>query len=413
MPTISDCVVLIGPDLVPHRCAQFSWEQDTVTEIAAGPRLDRFSTDSAGTRVVIPGLYNGHTHMGDSVLPDGATGLTLEEGFFRPNGYKYRELSKLTEATHLPHVTAHLHYMARTGTVCHLDFREQGAYGARLLRKASDQTGVQSVILAQFDSVPFSTAQLKENREGLSLEARLELISLLAAADGFSESTMNDLTEPAWREIVEYTRASGKLRAIHCLENAGYRDLSIALSGRGDLIRAIEIYDPHLIVHLTVADAEEIALLVRAGKTGVLNPRANANLGLPLPPIAALLTAGANLLLGTDNGLLNSPSMLAELDFTYKVAKSQFGDAVQPDPARILKMATSNIRPVLGGDHYGYLEKGLPASFVVVDFTQPHLRASRHLLASLLTRVTPEDVIATYRHGRPIWTSPGFSPDVT
>lgn len=409
MPTLNDCIVLLGPDLRPHRCARFAWQGDTLTAIEAGEAVTRFDTDSQGTLVVIPGLYNSHTHMGDSVLPDGATGLTLEEGFFRPHGYKYRELAKLTESTHLPHIVAHLRYMARTGTVCHLDFREQGAAGARLLRKASEQTGVQSVILGQFDSVPFSETELRENRRDLPAAARAELAALLAVADGFSESTMNDLTDSAWREVRATTEALGKLRAIHCLENAGYRDLSIATTGRGDLIRAIELYDPHLIVHLTVANPDEIALLVRSGKTGVLNPRANANLGLPLPPVAALLQAGANLLLGTDNGLLNSPSLLAELDFTYKLAKSQYGDAVRPDPTAILKMATSNIRAVLGGDHYGYLEKGLPASFAVLDFRLPHLRASRHLIASILTRVTPEDVVATYRQGRPLWEAPGFA----
>ncbi|HEX2101263.1 MAG TPA: amidohydrolase family protein, partial [Candidatus Synoicihabitans sp.] len=124
---------------------------------------------------------------------------------------------------------------------------------------------------------------------------------------------------------------------------------------------------------------------------------------------AALLAAGANLLLGTDNGMLNSPSILAELDFTYKVAKSQAADAVQPDPARILAMATRNIRSVLGGDHYGYLATGLPASFVVVDFNAPHLCHTRHLLASLLTRVTPSEILATYHHGRELWRDPGFT----
>ena len=409
MPTIADCVVLHGPELTPFRCRRFTWELDTIKAIELEEPVQSFSSESKGTQVIIPGLYNSHTHMGDSVLPDGATGLTLEQGFFRPHGYKYRELAKLTEETHLPHVTAHLRYMARTGTVCHLDFREQGAPGARLLRRASEQSGVQSVILGQFNSVPFSPDQLQANEAPFSEEARAELSALLDAADGFSESTMNDLTDAAWRELRELTLARGKLRAIHCLENAGYRDVSLQITGRGDLIRAIEGYDPHIIVHLTVANAEEIALLVRAGKTGVLNPRANANLGLPLPPVAALLSAGANLLLGTDNGLLNSPSMLAELDFTYKLAKSQFGDALRPEPSAILKMATSNIRAVLGGDHYGYLDVGLPASFAVLDFHQSHLRASRHLIASVLTRITPEDVLATYRLGAAIWQTPGFT----
>ncbi len=400
MPDLRDCILLHGPDLVPHRCRRFAWEHDTITAVDLGEPCAQL--DSGGL-VVIPGLYNGHTHMGDSALPDGATGLTLEEGFFRPNGYKYRELAKLTPDAHLPHLVGHLRYMARTGTIGHLDFREQGAQGARLLRQASEITGVESIILNQFDSPPFTTAELDTNTASLPASAREELAAMLAIADGFSESTMNDLTDPAWREILAATSAAGKLRAIHCLESAGYRDRSLAITGRGDLIRAIEVYDAHLIVHLTVATADEIALLARSGKTAAINPRANASLGLPIPPVAALLRAGANLLLGTDNGMLNAPSLLAELDFTYKLAKSQYGDAVTPDPAAILKMATANIRQLLGGDHYGCLERGLPADFVVLDFNQPHLRASRHVTASVLTRVTPADVLATYRRGRELW----------
>ncbi len=405
---ITDCIVLLGPELAPFRCARFAWSGDTLTAI---DRIRPVTALDDGSLVVIPGLTNGHTHLGDSALPDGATGLTLEQGFFRPDGYKYRELAKLTREAHLPHLEAHLRYMARSGTVCHLDFREQGLAGAELLRAASAATGVESIILSQFNESPFSEAELRANPPGHGLPAahRAELERMLAIADGFSESTMNDLTDTAWTEIRALTAAKGKLRAIHCLESPGYRERSLAITGRGDLARALERYDPHLIVHLTVADAGEIALLVRANKTGVLNPRANASLGLPLPPVAALLRAGANLLLGTDNGMLNSPNLFAELDFAYKVAKSQFADALSPDPAAILKMATSNIRPVLGCDHPGALEVGLPATFVVLDFTKGHLRHTRHITASIVTRVTPDDVLATYRQGRALYRSPSLS----
>ena len=403
MGSLSDVIVLLGPDLEPWRCRKFEWKGDTITDVE---RTEPVLAIDAGAIVIIPGLYNSHTHMGDSCLPDGATGLTLEQGFFRPDGFKYRMLGKMARGDHLPHIVHHLRYMARTGTVGHIDFREQGPAGSELLREASEITGVESVILGQFSGVPFGDASLRANRAPLPADARYELESILAVADGFSESTMNDLTDAAWREIRELTQKSGKLRAIHCLENAGYRDVSLARAGRGDLARAIDLYDPHLIVHMTVANDAEIALLASSGKTAALNPRANANLGLPLPPVRALMESGANLLLGTDNGLLNSPNLFAELDFTYKLAKSQFGDAVRPDPLAILRMATCNIGAVLGKDHPGFVGPGLPATFVVLDFHQPHLRSSRHVPASIVTRVTPEDVLATYRMGRPLYESP-------
>ena len=365
----------------------------------------------APTLVVIPGLYNGHTHVGDGALPDGAAGLTLEQGFFRPDGYKYRELAKLAPDALRAHMSDVLRYMARSGTVGHLDFREQGEAGATLLREASRTTGVDSIILSQFDQPPFNANALDEQTAPLPSIALAELEAMLDIADGFSESTMNDLTPPAWREIRERTTTAGKLRAIHCLENAGYRDLSLQRTGRGDLIRALKDYDADLIVHLTAADPEEIALLARSGRTAAINPRANATLGLALPPVTALLDAGAHLLLGTDNVMLNPPNLFAELDFTYRLARSQAGESrpTAPSPRDLLRMVTSNIRPLLGGDHHGALAVGLPASFVVLDFTAPHLRHTRNLLASIVSRVGTADVLATVHRGRELWRSPQLS----
>nr|RNJ68404.1 MAG: amidohydrolase [Leptolyngbya sp. IPPAS B-1204] len=397
MIELSNCIVLYGADLEPYWCDRFVVNGDTVQQLVL--REPCQSIDQ-GALVVVPGFYNCHTHIGDTCLPDGATGMTLEEGFFRPDGYKYRELAKRSEAEHLFHITNHLQYMARTGTIGHIDFREQGVYGSQLLQRAAEQTGVNSIILGQFNALPFTQAELKQNCSSLPPAAVTELEAILAIADGFSESTMNDLTDPAWAQIREITQQHKKLRAIHCLENDAYRADSLAMAGRGDLERAIDLYQPDLIIHATVANDAELALLSAQRANVVLNPRANANLGLPLPPVAKLIESEANLLLGTDNGLLNSPNLLPELDFTYKIAKSQFGDAVRPDPKVILKMVTSNVGVVLQDKICGYLAQGLPADFVVLNFTNPHLRASRNILASIVTRVTPDDVLATVRRGR-------------
>ncbi len=404
MPTIEDCIVLHGSELKPHFCSRFVWENSKIQEIKLEDPVIQIDE---GAVVVMPSMCNSHTHMGDSCLPDGATGMTLEEGFFRPNGYKYRELSKRGESI-LPHVKAHLDYMAQSGTSAHIDFREMGVIGSQILREASRQSGVDSVILGQLKDPPFTNEELRANVKSLPENAVAELQEMLAVADGFSESTMNDLTDASWLKIKKVTREMGKMRAIHCLENDGYRDVSLEITGRGDLERAIDLLDPHIIIHLTVANDEEIQMLVDHEVTAVLNPRANANLGLPIPPIAKLIDAGVNLLLGTDNGMLNSPNMFAELDYTYKITESQYGNAVDPEPEVILKMATSNVGKVLGDRFPGYLEEGLPANFTLLDFTVPHLRATRHLLASICTRVTPCEVLATYREGKPIFINDRF-----
>jgi 5-methylthioadenosine/S-adenosylhomocysteine deaminase len=96
--------------------------------------------------------------------------------------------------------------------VGHIDFREQGPYGSELLREASRITGVESVILGQFTGVPFDAAALQANMAPLPADARRELEAILSVADGFSESTMNDLTDIAWVEVKALTSKLGKTR---------------------------------------------------------------------------------------------------------------------------------------------------------------------------------------------------------
>ncbi len=406
MPNLRNCIILVGPELTPHHCDRFAWERDTISAIDLGPPVRELD---AGALVILPGLTNGHTHIGGSPLPDAATGLTPGEALARPDGLQHRMFAELPPPELYQHVVGHLLYMARSGTMRHIDFREQGPDGSKLLRAAAKETGLDSIILGQFAGGYFSPEELAANLAPLPEPARNELIALLALADGFSGETMNDLTDPAWAEIRTVTTERHRLRAVHCLEDAAGRAASVARTGQDDLARALAQFDPQLIVHLNDANAAEIERLARSGRTAVLNPRADAALGRPLPPVAALLASGVNLLLGTGHVMLNSPNLFAELDFTYKLARAQSGEAGGPDPAAILRMVTSNIRPVLGNDHFGALEKGLPADFTVLDFFHPHLRATRNLVASVVTRVTPEDVIATFRHGQALWRLPEFN----
>lgn len=399
--TITDCVVWAGPDVAPVRCGAFAWEAGKIT----GMDLGEAATEAGGCRYgVIPGLVNAHTHVGDCFLPEVAVPLTLEEAFFRPHGYKYRALESISAADHVRQMSGFLGEMAASGTVAHVDFREQGLEGARRLREASDLSGVRSVILGQLKVSPQSEAELSDAERPLPAGAAEELKEMLSVADGFSESTMNDLTDAAWREVRSITRDLDRARAIHCLENDGYRALSLSRTGKGDLERALELLDPDLVVHLTVAMDAEIDLLAASGKTAVLNPRANAALGLPLPPVAKLMKAGVNLLLGTDNGILNGPDLFRELDFTYRLARSQWGDGRHPLPGEILKMATANFgRTRWGAEIPGTLSEGGPATFVVVDLTRPHFQNSRDLTGTLITRTAPGDLLQTVFRGKTVY----------
>lgn len=395
--TLEQVWVWRGAELAPTPCRRLEWTQEGVVNIEPGE-------EGACRWGVVPGFVNAHTHIGDAFLPEAAVTRTLEEAFFRPQGYKYRMLETIAAEEHIRHMVDFHQGMAASGTVAHVDFREQGAEGARRLREASSRSGVRAFILNQFANPPQTPESLGDPNLPLSESAEQELREMLAVADGFSESTMNDLTDAAWRDVQRITEKQNKARAVHCLESWAYRDISRARTGKGDLVRALELLQPDLVVHLTVAHEEEIQLLAASGVPAVLNVRANAALGLPLPPVAALLEAGVPLLLGTDNGILNGPDLFRELDAVYRLACSQAGEDHRPLPADILKMVTSTFANTRWGNEFpGILEVGMPSTFSVVDLSASHFQRSSDLTATLLTRASPADVVMTVSHGKVIY----------
>jgi cytosine/adenosine deaminase-related metal-dependent hydrolase len=219
------------------------------------------------------------------------------------------------------------------------------------------------------------------------------LEALFSVADGIVAS---GLPAEAGREIHRLAEERHKLRCLPCPSPR--------------FAEALESFAPQWVsAQAGIGDAE-IAALAAARLPVVVTPRADASRGLPLPPIGALLRAGVPLMLGTGSAMHNAPNLFAEMDFAWKIARLQAGAAPPPPPAAILRMVTGNVRAVLGGACHGALERGLPADFVVLDFRHPHLCGTRDLLASIVSRVTPDDVVATYLHGVPVWRLPDFNP---
>jgi cytosine/adenosine deaminase-related metal-dependent hydrolase len=105
-----------------------------------------------------------------------------------------------------------------------------------------------------------------------------------------------------------------------------------------------------LLVHLTVADADSLALASARGAIAVLCPRSNLHIGGRLPPIDGIRAAGLRVALGTDS-LASSPS----LDVLGEVqALARAGVAA----AWALEAATAGGAIALGYPHLGAIAVG-------------------------------------------------------
>jgi guanine deaminase len=303
--------------------------------------VEETRTDS--TDIVLPAFVNAHTHVGDSVAKEAAVGLDLEAAVAPPDSLKHRRLAAADRDTLVAEMRRTLRFMERTGTAAHLDFRESGVAGAEALRDAAAEEAVDPFV---FGSGP---------------------PGVLDVADGYGASGAADDDFTAERAAA---RDANRPFAIH----AGEPDAT-------DIHPALDL-DPDLLVHMVHAADEHLERVADQDVPVAVCPRANQVLGVGRPPVRDLLDH-TSVALGTDNVMLDQPSMFREMAYTA----THFDVTAR----EVLRMAT-----VAGADavglNCGLVEPGRDAALLVLDGASDNLAATADPVRAVVRRATGLDV---------------------
>jgi len=303
--------------------------------------VEEAETDS--TDIILPAFVNAHTHLGDSVAKDAAVGLSLEDAVVPPESLKHRRLRAADRAELVTAMRRTLRHMHRTGTITCLDFREFGVEGARALRDAADPLAIEPFIFGSDET------------------------AVLDVADGYGASGANDADFTAERAA---TAERGAPFAIHAGE-----------PNDSDIHPALDLA-PDLLVHMVHAEREHLDRVAEQSVPIVACPRTNAVLDVGRPPIRELLDH-TTVALGTDNVMLNSPSMFREMAYTAK----RFDVTAR----EVLRMATAAGAEIAGLD-CGVIAPGRRAALTVLDGDSDNLAGSADPVEAVVRRATPLDV---------------------
>ena len=243
---------------------------------------------------LFPAYFNAHTHIGDSAVEAPRIGL---EELVGPGGYKFRVLEKTDRNVLVDWMRRSVRTIARTSSTS-LEFREGGLDGYRLYMDADPER----VLIA------LSRPRSEEEAE-----------KLVEISMGFNFSSVRDHDF----HLIEYCRdlakRHGKIFAIH----AGERDSS-------DVELALTL-EPDFIVHMNMAERWQIDEAMERGFV-VTCFRSNAFFGLMNAENYRYMAGSERWLLGTDNAMIATPSMLDEVRFaSYFV-----------DPESIFRASTRN-----------------------------------------------------------------------
>ena len=299
--------------------------------------------DTASTDIVAPAFVNAHTHLGDSVAKEAGVGLSLDDAVAPPNSLKHRRLAAADREESVAAMRRTLRFMRRTGTTRCLDFRESGPAGARALREAGQSVAIEPFIFGSGDT------------------------SVLDIADGYGASGAND-------DDFADERAAAAERGVPFAIHAGEPDAT-------DIYPALDL-NPDLLVHMIHAEDGHLDRVTDQSVPVAVCPRANTVLGVGKPPIRELLDH-TTVALGTDNVMLNPPSMFREMAYTAK----HFDVTAR----EVLGMATRAGAETVGLD-CGVIDPGKRAELLVIDGDSDNLAGTEDPVRAVVRRATGLDV---------------------
>jgi cytosine/adenosine deaminase-related metal-dependent hydrolase len=304
--------------------------------------------------LICPCFVNAHTHIGDSVFKDPPF-MPLKE-LVGPGGLKHNILAHTSKEMLVEGMKRTLYHMKATGTFAFADFREGGIDGVNLLLEALEGVSLEAKIMGR---PHHSYQEITDNCWGL----------------GISSAKDHDF----WilRDLVKAARARKQTMAIH----AGEVD-------RDDILDALSL-EPDFLVHVCKADKDDLKKIAAQKIPAVICPRSNLITGIGLPDLKGLIKLGITVGVGTDNTMLNSPDMFSEMELVCK--------ALLHDDRQVFKMCTLNGAKILGIDRrLGSISEGKEGRVMVINRESDNMWGSSNLLASLVRRAKPSDILAVF-----------------
>ena len=334
--------------------------------------------------LLIPGLINSHTHVGDSIAKDIALNKDPDSKIHPIFGIKQKILRETEPKKLVYFMRKTVKSMLKKGTTTFVDFREGGLDGVLLIQKMLSNVPIRAIILGRLEFYQ-SKNQIKKN---LSIPKSYlnQLEPLLKNCDGIGISGSNENSDSALKQLSK----TKKIRAIHCAETMQSYLKSKQTTRKTEPQRCL-LLKPDFLVHMTYASKSDLKLASKQTSGIVVCPRANASLAEGIPNVDQMLKMNCNVAIGTDNLMINSPDLFREMDFLWKVTMGIHQKRIEPK--NILKMTTVNAGKLLG-KKIGCIKEGYLADAVFIKKNDLDLDPLQNPYASIVHRANENSIQA-------------------
>jgi len=334
--------------------------------------------------LLIPGLINSHTHIGDSIAKDIALDRDPDSKINPIFGIKQKILRETEPKKLIYFMRKTVKSMLKKGTTTFVDFREGGLEGVLLMQKVLSNTPIRSIILGRIEYYQ-SKDQIKRNTP-IPQSYQNQIDQLLKNCDGIGISGSNENSDSSLKEFSKIK----KIRAIHCAETKQSYLKSKQITRKTEPKRSM-LLKPDFLVHMTYASKSDLSIASKKTRGIVVCPRANASLAEGIPNVVQMMEMNCNITIGTDNVMINSPDLFREMDFLWKIMMGIHQKRIEPK--NILKMTTINAGKLLG-KKIGCIKEGYLADAVFIKKNDLDLDPLRNPYASIVHRANENSIQA-------------------
>jgi len=313
---------------VGFKSGYLAFEKGIIVETGVNPPKKPICTG-----LIVPTFVNAHTHIGDSFIREENIKLpkNVEELVAPPGGLKHKLLRETSDEDIIKGMEKSIDIMIKNGIEVFCDFRESGVLGISQLKAALQFWKISPIILGRPDSLEYD---------------KNETDILLKNSDGIGLSSISDWDYSELQKIARQTKNKNKIFAIHASELI-----------REDIDKILDL-KPNFLVHMVKATEADLVRVKESNIPVVACPRSNAFFGLKANVIM-MKKVGIDIMLGTDNAMLNSPNILDEMTYL----NAQFNEFSTEE---LLNMITYIPRKALNWDDC-ILGPDSPAKFIVLD----------------------------------------------
>lgn len=352
-------------------------DDDTITSIVKHYKGEYDLLIDAKDKVVLPGLINGHTHLGMSYFRATNDVLTLQDWLM--NMIWPVEAKMSDEDTYYGTLLSLLE-MIKTGTTCSNDMYLNCSGSLKALKEAKVRCLFTRCLI---DNDNFGDSRIDEFLKLYEENQNDPLIRFSVAVHGLYTCGVpylekcSDLAYQLQLPLhIHYCENKKEIQDIYELHHMSPLEV----------LKKANVFKNHLIMaHATFIDDESLEYFRDKDVHFVHNPISNLNLGCGISNITKYRKY-VNICLGTDGqGSGNNLNMLYHMSFVDLLQQGYLEDSTVFSSYEVLKMATIRGAKALGMDDIiGSIEVGKKADIILLDLEDSLTQPSPNLISNVV-----------------------------